>query len=97
MNTRFAENHRAYFLKLHDQGNVKMCPSCFENGERLKEFCCNPVLMPEGLVCCYFGNKEELTKKQFKEKIKKLKAHCKREREEREFQEMVAAYENSKC
>jgi len=63
-----------YFDELLKQGQVNICPSCFKEGAR-KHLCPNAVfLMPEKvLVCCYLGDKHEITTKKFNKKVKQMK------------------------
>ena len=53
---------------------VNICPSCLLLPER-KKCCKNAVLlMPEKvLVCCYLGDKHEISHEKFEEKVRELK------------------------
>ena len=55
------------------QGNLNICPDCFRRGER-QYLCTNPViLMPEKIVvCCYLGDKHDLSRKVFRKKVRDL-------------------------
>jgi hypothetical protein len=70
-----SEMKDAYINELLSQGqeNLNICPKCF-GGER-KYLCTNMViLMPEQvLVCCYLGDKHELSRKAFRKKVRELK------------------------
>ena len=63
-----------YINDLLKQGQVNICPACFKAGKR-KKLCTNfVVLLPEKqMVCCYLGDKHEITAKEFKKKVKDLK------------------------
>ena len=63
-----------YLAKLSTQSVKNICPSCLRDGMR-KKFCSNLVLLPTEMkmVCCYLGDKEEISKKAFKKKLKKFK------------------------
>ncbi len=65
---------KEYLEQLLQQGQVNICPKCFKAGKREK-FCTNAVvLQPENvLVCCYLGNKNEITTEEFQKKIEDLK------------------------
>ncbi len=69
-------NERVYFTELLSQGqeNLNICPTCFKNQKR-KKCCTNMVMLcPEKvLVCCYLGDKHEISKNAFKKKIKEMK------------------------
>ena len=66
-----------YLNALLSQGqqNLNICPECFNKGGR-KEWCTNMVvLMPEKvLVCCCLGNKHEVSRKEFRKKVRHLKS-----------------------
>ena len=66
----------AYLEKLlsQGQGNLNICPDCFRRGTR-KYLCTNMVhLTPEKvLVCCYLGDKHEVSRKVFRKKLRELK------------------------
>ena len=68
--TRQQEN---YLKQLMGQGqeNLNICPECFKNGQR-KKYCTNVVLLrPEMVpVCCYLGDKHELSKNVFEKKVR---------------------------
>ena len=72
-----SEMKDAYIKKLLSQGqeNLNICPECFTKGVR-KEWCTNMVvLMPEKvLVCCCLGNKHEVSRKEFRKKVRYLKS-----------------------
>ena len=57
-----------YLKKLLEQGqdNLNICPSCFKNNKRAK-LCKNAVLLlpDEVFVCCYLGNKHEISREEF--------------------------------
>ena len=65
-----------YFTDLLSQGagNMNICPTCFANGRRAR-YCPNAVvLMPQKvLVCCYLGDKNEISKAKFKKKVREMK------------------------
>ena len=65
---------RKYIEQLLEQGQVNICPECFKTGKR-EEFCTNAVvLLPEKvLVCCYLGDKHEITAEEFEKKVAALK------------------------
>jgi hypothetical protein len=56
------------------QGKLNICPECFDRGSR-KYLCTNAVvLMPEKvLVCCYLGDKHDLSRKEFRKKVRDMK------------------------
>jgi hypothetical protein len=55
------------------QGNLNICPDCFQRGER-KPYCTNMVvLLPENvMVCCYLGDKHEITRKEFRKNVRDM-------------------------
>ena len=57
------------------QDNLNICPECFANNKQRKRCCKNMVvLVPDNvLVCCYLGDKNEITKAKFKKKVRELK------------------------
>ena len=67
-----------YIEELLSQGRsaLNICPTCFASGTR-KYMCTNAVLlMPEKvMVCCYLGNKHELSRKEFRQKVREMKKH----------------------
>ena len=66
-----------YMEQLLSQGqdNLNICPECFANNKQRKRCCKNMVvLVPDNvLVCCYLGDKNEITKAKFKKKVRELK------------------------
>ena len=64
-------------LLAQGQGNLNICPDCLRRGQR--KFCCtNLVVIQDNgtkLVCCYFGDKHELTTKEFRKKVRVFKKH----------------------
>ena len=72
---------KMYLDKLLAQGqeNLNICPNCFQRGWR-KKCCTNVVLLkPEMvLVCCWLGDKHELSAKVFKKKVRDLKKKVKK-------------------
>ena len=74
---KFLNENSEYIDQLLSQGdgNLNICPDCFESGVR--KFCCKNLVVlrvPETvLVCCYLGDKHELTRKAFRKKVKELK------------------------
>ena len=75
--TRDKQSHmpsKQYLEELLTQGAVNICPKCFKAGNREK-FCTNAVVIqPENLlVCCYLGDKHELTAQEFRKKVADLK------------------------
>ena len=65
---------KQYLELLLKQAQVNICPKCFKAGKREK-FCTNAVVIqPENLlVCCYLGDKNELTAQEFEKKVEALK------------------------
>ena len=67
-----------YFNQLIAQGQdfLNICPGCFASGER-ERFCKNMVyLRPENvLVCCWLGDKHEITQAQFCRKVHGMIKH----------------------
>ena len=63
---------REYLQKLVAQGDETICPTCFEKGERTL-FCTNMIVMPEGLCCCCFGDKDDIPPEQFEAKVEDMK------------------------
>jgi len=57
------------------QDNLNICPECFANNKQRKRCCKNMVvLVPDNvMVCCYLGDKNEITKAKFKKKVRELK------------------------
>ena len=66
-----------YMEQLLSQGqdNLNICPECFANNKQRKRCCKNMVvLVPDNvMVCCYLGDKNEITKAKFKKKVRELK------------------------
>ena len=66
-----------YFAKLMTQGtdNLNICPTFFAAGKRKKLCSCPVLLSPESvIVCCYLGDKHEITEKEFVKKVAEMKA-----------------------
>jgi hypothetical protein len=63
-----------YFDALIAQGDTSICPECFRNNRTRRRCCKNAVLlMPqEVLVCCYLGDKNDITEAQFNRKCAEL-------------------------
>ena len=63
-----------YIEELLAQGpeNYNTCPTCLKNGKR-KKFCTNMVVVEGNLCCCYFGDKNQISSRAFKKKIKAMK------------------------
>ena len=70
-----AEEQYTEQLLSQGQDNLNICPECFANNKRRKRCCKNMVvLLPDNvLVCCYLGDKNEITKAKFKKKVRELK------------------------
>ena len=66
-----------YMEQLLSQGqdNLNICPECFANNKQRKRCCKNMVVLaPDNvMVCCYLGDKNEITKAKFKKKVRELK------------------------
>ena len=63
-----------YMDQLLSQGqdSLNICPDCFANKKR--KYCCeNMVVLDNVLVCCYLGDKHEISKAKFKKKMRELK------------------------
>ena len=70
-----SQEYTDYFTSLLANGedNLHICPSCFEHGRR-KHRCTNMVfLLEDGLVCCYLGDKYEISEEAFSKKVAELK------------------------
>ena len=72
-----AEAEETYMEQRLSQGqdNLNICPECFANNKQRKRCCKNMVvLVPDNvMVCCYLGDKNEITKAKFKKKVRELK------------------------
>ena len=64
-----------YIHQLISQGQnrLNICPNCFANGTR-ERLCKNAVfLRPENvLVCCWLGDKHEITQEEFRRKVREM-------------------------
>ena len=64
-------------LLAQGQGNLNICPDCLQRGQR-KYCCANMVVIHDNgpkLVCCYLGDKHDLTRKEFRKKVRVLQKH----------------------
>jgi len=68
---------QVYFERLMSQDTTNICPDCVARGER-KHLCAKPVLLLINddwkLVCCYLGDRDELSREEFCKKVDELKA-----------------------
>jgi hypothetical protein len=65
-----------YFDELLSQGNnnLNICPTCFRRGVRTPNCKNGVILLPEKvLVCCWLGDKHEISKEAFEAKVAALK------------------------
>ena len=65
-------------LLAQGQGLLHICPDCLRRGQR--KFCCTNlvVIHDNGTlrnVCCYLGDKHDLTRKEFRKKVRVLQKH----------------------
>ena len=64
-----------YFAQLLAQTEKNICPSCFA-AQRRKKYCRNMVGIEDNgprLVCCWLGDKSELTPEAFAKKVEQMK------------------------
>ena len=64
-----------YYAQLLAQTEKNICPSCFA-AQRRKKYCRNMIVIEDDgpqLVCCWLGDKNEITPDAFAKKVEKMK------------------------
>ena len=64
-----------YLAPLLAQNENNICPSCFAS-QRRRKYCRNMVIIEDDgpqLVCCWLGDKNEITPDAFAKKVEKIK------------------------
>ena len=57
-------NFETYARQLYEQPQKNICPQCYANGRR-KRRCKNMVLLDDKLVCCWLGDRDEISEAAF--------------------------------
>ena len=65
------ENFEKYARQLYEQPQKNICPKCYANGSR-KRHCKNMVLLDDKLVCCWLGDRDEISEAAFQAKIREM-------------------------
>jgi len=67
------KNFKAYAARLFAQPEKNICPQCYANGSR-KRCCKNMVMLGDLLVCCWLGDRDEISEAEFQAKVQEVQS-----------------------